>query len=963
MEKEMNRFFKKYQTRMNPLVDSDEAAQKFLSFVNANKDNLLVQIYRTENKKFDRKWIDECMDYFIGLDHITANPKSHLKDVQFITPIELAKKTNKDSIIHLASHTQYIKDITPNGDVIPSKILTTQAEEEYAIYENRFVKTLIEKLLIFVEKRHEYIMKYSNTKDSDFLKMSSHLKIGEADVEFDLQIKSALPSDDAGQAQINQTLLDNIKYLQRKARSYHSSDFMKKLKSAKPIVPPVMMTNIIRKNPDYNRAYKLWLLIESYENLGFEVEVQEKNVDFSSEYIQQLYQLFLLSYAAMNVHKETDIDVANEAARKKVLKPKVYKEYKEEYVEGYDQIETEEILVPINEEIKARFAEEKARKEEEYQAFLAKKKEIENAKKARQEEIRREKERIRKEKERIEREKQREIKRIKMAEAKAKALEAERKKKEAARLAHQAKVERERQLLMETKRKLAEQIKAEKAAKIEAERLRKEQAAKEREARAELARKLAEERAAKIKAREEAKAEEKRLLEEKRAAIAKELAEAKAAREKAIEEERIARLKAIEEERIAKAKAAAEEIAAKARAKAEERAAVELALKEAREAKARAIAEEKARKIKQLAEEREAARIARALEREKAAAAKRERERIERERLLEIERINKEREEERAAKAKALELARLAHEKQIEDERIAREKAIAELKEAKLKALEEERIARLKIIELEAAEKARIQENERLAREKLLELERIEKAIEDEHLARIEAMKKAQEEEQQKAFEEDRLREEEYARQDAEKGILPKVTTVKEEVSIEKNVVEDSKALETINKVEKPEDLVNNVVEEQDKKEVILENESTVTENEDSVQEIVEYEPQIDEVEESTLEPTVEVEKETIVDEVEEEIQETPEKTTPIADAVIENENPLIDQKVVPETAKAKKAPAKKIGKIATNKRSVKLSAEAQKELKEKLAAAALEVKRKRRENLAKRKALSERDN
>jgi len=291
--------------------------------------------------------------------------------------------------------------------------------------------------------------------------MSSHLKIGSADVEFDLQVKSALPSDDAGQAQVNQALLDNISYLRKKARSYHSCAFMKKMKGAKPIVPPVMMTNIIRKNPDYNKAYKLWQLIETYENLGFEVEVQEKNVDFSSEYIQQLYQLFLLSYAAMNVHKQTDIDLEEDSGRKKVVKPKVYKEYKEEYVEGYDQVETEEILVPINEEIKARFAEEKTRKEEEYKAFLEKKKEIENAKKARQEEIRREKERVRKEKERIEREKQREIERIKKAEARAKALEEDRKKKEAARLAHQAKIDKERQLLMETKRKLAERIKAE----------------------------------------------------------------------------------------------------------------------------------------------------------------------------------------------------------------------------------------------------------------------------------------------------------------------------------------------------------------------------------------------------------------------------------------------------------------------------------------------------------------------
>ena len=45
------------------------------------------------------------------------------------------------------------------SDVIPKRILTTQAEIEYAIYENRFIKSLIDRLFDFVNRRYDLVKK------------------------------------------------------------------------------------------------------------------------------------------------------------------------------------------------------------------------------------------------------------------------------------------------------------------------------------------------------------------------------------------------------------------------------------------------------------------------------------------------------------------------------------------------------------------------------------------------------------------------------------------------------------------------------------------------------------------------------------------------------------------------------------------------------------------------------------
>ena len=54
---------------------------------------------------------------------------------------------------------KYIKEVDEYGNVIPSKLLSMYADDDIHTYENRFIATFIRKLVLFVEKRFEYIDK------------------------------------------------------------------------------------------------------------------------------------------------------------------------------------------------------------------------------------------------------------------------------------------------------------------------------------------------------------------------------------------------------------------------------------------------------------------------------------------------------------------------------------------------------------------------------------------------------------------------------------------------------------------------------------------------------------------------------------------------------------------------------------------------------------------------------------
>ena len=142
----------------------DKFVEKMSSFLKegVNKDiadsfhrgqNSYLRLDRLESSSFDESWIKAIEDVIFDLSEIVKNPRENTKTTGDITPVELAKKTTGESVQHLASHTQYIKEVDDLGNVVPSKILSFTKEDNILTYENRFIATFIRKLMLFVEKR------------------------------------------------------------------------------------------------------------------------------------------------------------------------------------------------------------------------------------------------------------------------------------------------------------------------------------------------------------------------------------------------------------------------------------------------------------------------------------------------------------------------------------------------------------------------------------------------------------------------------------------------------------------------------------------------------------------------------------------------------------------------------------------------------------------------------------------
>ena len=280
-----------------------------LKKVLSDGENYIRQTQRTEVKKFDDKIIQELEEGLNAIEKILANPRTFIKEQAELVQVGLAKKVSSLSIRHFATHSQFVQSIDENGEVIPEKVLTIYSEVETAIYENRFIMTLIRRCLAFIQKRYQFVLEHGETRDSDLLLIHNKTTIDNVTYEVDSRIKVSVPSSDDGNERSNQYLLNKLRELKERNETYFMSPFMAQMKGAREVTSPIHMTNMIVKHPDYHRAYEFWCFLEDYEELGITYDITETNQKFSKEYLDEINTYIASSVSAIHSNKVNDREI------------------------------------------------------------------------------------------------------------------------------------------------------------------------------------------------------------------------------------------------------------------------------------------------------------------------------------------------------------------------------------------------------------------------------------------------------------------------------------------------------------------------------------------------------------------------------------------------------------------------------------------------------------------------------
>lgn len=238
---------------------------------NINKDNANKFIASTSSNitvkrdidacVSDTSWIDmveECIPY---LDNIIRNPRRFIVQEENIVPIEKAKVVTEESIRHLAQHTSMIQEVQEDGTVIPLKLLNVYREETVDLYENRFIKSLVDNLYTFVNNKLNESDQRSYAKVESTVSYSGLMKKKGEEVEVNLQLKSKKDTEiDASKD--GHSLEERISHIKDIVSAFRGSTFIKSLKESSPVRSPIRKTNVILKEQNFIKTLELWEYLE-----------------------------------------------------------------------------------------------------------------------------------------------------------------------------------------------------------------------------------------------------------------------------------------------------------------------------------------------------------------------------------------------------------------------------------------------------------------------------------------------------------------------------------------------------------------------------------------------------------------------------------------------------------------------------------------------------------------------------
>jgi hypothetical protein len=287
------------------------------------------------NKVLDLEWLERIEDALPYMDKAIRESRSFIEQKDEIVPIEKVKRINTQSIRHLAQHTNLIARVEKNNEVKPEKILNIYYESSSAIYENRFLFTLLGRLNDFVTKRYNELknkderieIKYDMNKS-----VRRKNKLAKMSLEFEYKMQDDNKTIDLNEDVSHLSGFSRVVRIRRIISDFYSLPLIKALHGVELVKPPIIQTNLMAKNVNFRTCNELWDYIARYNKKGFMYEDKEFTGKMPKKTGENLSDVFVFTNFLTEIIFNTS------------FKRQIEKEYKEEVrIEKAEQKEKERL--------------------------------------------------------------------------------------------------------------------------------------------------------------------------------------------------------------------------------------------------------------------------------------------------------------------------------------------------------------------------------------------------------------------------------------------------------------------------------------------------------------------------------------------------------------------------------------------------------------------------------------------
>lgn len=285
------------------------------------KDDTLTVLRKICTVETD--WIEEIEKGLVHVDKAIREDRQFIRSNGEIIDIEKVKNVSKDSVEHLARHSNLITRYEEEKDIVPDRLYTVERLSDYAVYENRFLYMLLCYLRDFITVRYNKILDLEHTYNGS-IAMKKEIVMQKRKIEFELLMKEERKDDEYLQRQSKSTnVISRIRDILQLTHAFLSTPLMQEVAKSPMLKPPVTKTNVLRMNHNFRGALALYEYVIAYDKDGYSVEEQIQKInplrmDMADEFSEiALLTSFLTHKHGLNIKDELREEYLKEEERRK----------------------------------------------------------------------------------------------------------------------------------------------------------------------------------------------------------------------------------------------------------------------------------------------------------------------------------------------------------------------------------------------------------------------------------------------------------------------------------------------------------------------------------------------------------------------------------------------------------------------------------------------------------------------
>ena len=226
-------------------------------------------------------WVENIEEGLVYVEKAIQEERQFIRTEGEVIPIEKVKRVSKASVEHLAKHSDLITRVPKDkrANLIPEKLYMEEKLTDYQVYENRFLYMLLCYLKDFIQLRLDDIKDKTTTFEAK-VTMNKNLDENQRHLKYGLNYHDLYKNDPYLIDQYRKIpMVDRIENIYALVVSFLSHPLMKEVSKAPKIKPPVIKINVLRMNPNFRAALKLYDYVTAYNKDGYTIEEKKQSLN------------------------------------------------------------------------------------------------------------------------------------------------------------------------------------------------------------------------------------------------------------------------------------------------------------------------------------------------------------------------------------------------------------------------------------------------------------------------------------------------------------------------------------------------------------------------------------------------------------------------------------------------------------------------------------------------------------